>query len=180
MGTLISIYIRALSDAVATALRQTYQFAYTEPGSLFYAVDQSEGSFRCPESDLQALSKRLHTDVVWLSFQSVAGAFQYHRWSDGVHFRSLVYGSFKEGVWEHVSGIPEPWEPRVFFDPAELAAELEYIDSPDEQQKLKEVFQNHLLISGEDTPRVDARERARDIAKYYRFPGWGLTDGVAG
>jgi hypothetical protein len=116
MGTLNAIYVRASDAAAGSAVRASYPAAYSESGTPFLAIDQPNDHFRCPDAELQALSARLKTDVIWLSFQSAVDAFQYHHWSDGRHLRSLVYGCFEnEREWERVEGTPQPWEGSVFF-----------------------------------------------------------------
>jgi hypothetical protein len=86
-------------------------------------------AFEAPERDLMEPSSRLKTDVLWLSFQSVVDAFQFHHWRAGQHLRSLVYGCFTaERTWERAEGTPEPWEREVFFDRRELKALLKDMD----------------------------------------------------
>src|SRR5262249_32164524 len=48
-----------------------------------------------PKRELMELSLRLKTDVLWLSFQSVVDAFQFHHWQSGNHLRSLVTASWR-------------------------------------------------------------------------------------
>ena len=83
MGTLNAIYIRAADSTSATAVQAPYPSAYSVAGAPFLAAEQPENHFRCPDAELQRLSAQLKTDVIWLSFQSVVDAFQYHHWKSG-------------------------------------------------------------------------------------------------
>ena len=56
MGTLNSIYVRAANPDAAAALLAKYPAAYTEAGTDFYAIDQPEDRFRCPEGELSDLA----------------------------------------------------------------------------------------------------------------------------
>ena len=173
MGTLISIYVRVSSTSMASALQKTYPTAYTEAGSQFYGIDRPRGSFTCPDGELQALSKQLHTDVIWLSFQSAVDAFHYRRWSMGEHIRTLVYGCWKqERIWEEVTGNVEAWERTVLFDPAELASQLKHLDSAEQRHHLERVYQTQSLVVGEPDPGLEAREAARGVATFFNLPGW--------
>ena len=181
MGTLNSLYIRVPDESVAAAVRAAYPSAYTEPATTFYAVRQPDQLFRCPESELQSLSARLDTDVIWLSFQSAVDAFQYHHWVGGNHLRSLVYGCFdREREWERADGQSEEWERIVLFDADELARLLKYCDSDEQRQNLARVYREQKVTPGSSEPSLEARETARGVAKFYRFPGWGLADGSGG
>jgi hypothetical protein len=123
--------------------------AYTESGTDFYAIDQPDDRFRCPERELSDLSAHLRTDVIWLGFQSLVDAFQFHHWRDGTHVRSLVYGCFEqERTWERVEGAPEPWEQHALFDPEFLALRLQYTDDPDERQELERIYREADVSAG--------------------------------
>ena len=174
MGTLNAIYVRAANPTVATAVRATYPSAYTEPGTSFFAIDQPDDQFRCPGVELQAISARLKTDVIWLSFQSVVDAFQYHHWQTGKHVRSLVYGCFeKEREWERADGTAQPWEAEVLF--GDLDRALRFRDSEDDRREIERVYRAHLVEVGAFEPSLDAREAARGVAKFFRLPGWSLN-----
>ncbi|HSV16356.1 MAG TPA: hypothetical protein VLI90_18980 [Tepidisphaeraceae bacterium] len=174
MGTLNAIYIRSTDAAAARAIRMNYSSAVTEPGTRFFAVELPADSFRCPEAELQQLSKRLQTDVIWLSFQSVADAFQYYHWQSGKRVRALAYGCFvRDGEWEQAEGQPQEWEAAVLFNRDRV--HLEHY-TPAEQKQLKRIFREQILKVGSPYPSLDARETARGVAEYYRFPGWELSD----
>ncbi len=176
MGTLNAIYVRAADPDSAAALIAEQQAAYTEPGTEFFAIDQPEDQFRCPEHALAALSARLSTGVIWLSFQSVVDSFQFHHWRSGQHLRSLVYGRDQERTWERVEGMPEPWERLTLFDPDRLETGLKYARDVAEGHELERIYHDAELAPGRTEPSLNARECARDVAKYYRFPGWYLDE----
>jgi len=169
MGTLNAIYVRAADSDTTAALLAKYPAAYTEARTDFYAINQPDDQFLCLEGELCELSGELGTDVMWLSFQSVVDAFQFHHWREGKHLRSLVYGCFEqERTWERVDGRPEPWERRALFDPGRLAIALEYTKDPDERRDLERIYREAELAAGSTEPSIDGRERARDVAKHFR------------
>ena len=181
MGTLNAIYVRAGNPDTAAALLAKYPKAYTEAGTDFYAIDQPEDRFRCPERELSELSAHLRTDVMWLSFQSVVDAFQFHHWRDGQQLRSLIYGCFEqERTWERVEGSPEPWEREALFDHGRLAIALKYAEDAAERRELERIYREADVSVGRTEPGIDGRERARDVAKHYRLPGWYLAEQNAG
>jgi hypothetical protein len=174
MGTLNSIYVRATDPATVAKLRAQLPSAYTEPATEFYAIDQPVDRFRCDERQLATLSADFNTDVIWLSFQSVVDAFQFYHWQKGRHVRSLMYGCFEERTWERAEGTPEPWE-SVLFDARRLSWALEDSSDADERRELERIYRGRVLEPKSCHPSIDARERARDVAKHYRLPGWGLS-----
>lgn len=177
MGTLNAIYVRVTGSGTVAALLSKYPAAYTEAATDFYAIDQPDDRFRCPERELCDLSADLGTDVIWLSFQSVVDAFQFHYWRDGEHVRSLVYGCFaQERTWERVEGSPAPWERQALFDHSRLAIALEYTKDPGERRELERIYREADVSAGCMEPGIDGRERARDVAKHYRLPGWFLAN----
>jgi hypothetical protein len=176
MGTLNALYIRASEPSVARAIRKAYPKATTEKRTNFFAVHLSIDEYRCPEAELEQLSKRLKTDVIWLSFQSAADAFEYRHWQNGKRVRVLVYGCFaREREWEWVEGKPQEWEDAVLFDLDRLDDMLE-VYSPAERKKVKRIFREGKLAVGSAYPSLDSRETARGVSEYYRFPGWHLVD----
>jgi hypothetical protein len=176
MGTLNAIYVRAADTSVASALSAEYAQAYTEPGTQFFVVDQPVDRFRCPEAELMALSERLKTDVIWLSFQSDVDAFQFHHWRSGKHLRSLVYGCFDEdGTWERVEGWAEPWEDAILFDRHQLVHALQYIEDQGERRAVESVYRERKIVRGHTEPSLDAGETARRVARFFHLPGWGIV-----
>jgi hypothetical protein len=171
MGTLNAIYVRATNPDTAAALVAKHSAAYTEAGMDFYAIDQPDDHFRCPERQLSELSADLRTDVIWLSFQSVVDAFQFHHWRDGKHLRSLVYGCFEnEREWERVEGTPEPWEASMFF--GDLDRALRHRGSEQERRDIERIYRGNLIEVGAFEPSLDAREAARGVAEFFKVPGW--------
>ena len=177
MGTLNAFYVRSWADhvAVAGAIRAYFPDAEIESSTEFWGVRLPDGAFEPPERKLMELSLRLTTDVIWLGFQSVVDAFQFHHWRAGKHLRSLVYGAFKEErTWERAEGSPEPWERQVLFDWSGLEDRLEYSDSDHERQELERIWRDAEIQPGRTEPSLDARECARGVAAFFHFPGWGL------
>src|SRR5688572_8152522 len=159
MGTLNAIYVRAPDERTAAALKAIWPTAYTEPETQFYAIDQPDDRFDCPEAELRELSARLGTDVLWLTFQSVVGAFEFYHWHGGPPLPSLAYGCFvHERAWERVEGTPEPWERRAMFDPKYLAYALEYTDDPAERRELERIYREGEIATGRLDPNIEARE----------------------
>ena len=125
-----------------------------------------------PEQRLAALSARLHTDVIWLAFQSVVDAFEYHHWRDGALLRSLVYG-FREAerTWERVEGTPEPWEAEILFgDPEDLRAALESAESATERADVERAWRERRPAVGSPYPMLDARDCGIRVHEHYDFP----------
>lgn len=148
MGTLTAFYVRVSSPEAREALLAEYPSAFTEPGTDFFAVDNPPCGFDPPEEELRDLSARLDTDVLWITFQSVVDAFEFHHWRKGVALRGLAFGCrAEERTWERVEGEPEPWEASAFED---LQAPME----PGQWDGMQ------------------SREVAREIAIHYRLPDW--------
>jgi hypothetical protein len=51
-------------------------------------------------------------------------------------------------------------------------ADTEGLTSEDERSQLQRVFDSRLIWPGSAEPGLDAREAARGVAEFYRFPGW--------
>ena len=129
--------------------------------------------FAPPVDDLAGLSADLATDVIWLSFQSVVDAFEFHHWRAGTILRALVFGCYEEErTWERVEGEAEAWEREAFFDPKALRHPLEYAKTDDEKRELERIWRDAELLPGRTEPSIDARESARKAAEHYHFPGW--------
>src|SRR4029453_826379 len=140
----------------------------------FWGVRLPDDAFEPPERKLMDLSLRMTTDVIWLGFQSVVDAFQFHHWRAGEHLRSLVYGCFaEERTWERADGTPEPWEREVFFGQTELARALEFLESDDDKREVERIWRDAEIQPGRMEPSLDGRECARAVAQHFRFPGWG-------
>jgi hypothetical protein len=171
MGTLNAIYVRIKEPSHSAALRSLYPTAATEDGLEFYVAEQAKLRFTPPEEELAALSARFKTDVIWLGFQSVVDAFQFHHWQAGVTVRALVYGCVEQGEWERVYGKPEPWEQGAFFATEDLTRRLQDADGK-EAVELRRIWRDAKLAPDRREPIIEARESARAVAEYYRLPGW--------
>lgn len=173
MGTWNAFYVRAQADSgfVTSAIRERFLDAEIEASSQFVGVKMPDDAFEAPERDLAALSSRLGTDVIWLSFQSTVDAFQFHHWSVGEHVRALVYGCFQaERTWERVEGQPEPWERDIFFSEHKLEQVLKYAGSDSEREELRRIWPEREIVPGRTEPSLDSRDCAHMIAAYYHFP----------
>ncbi len=181
MGTMNAVYVRKTDSDASEALLAKYRAAHTETDTDFFAVPQPDQQYQCPERQLLDLSAKLHTDVIWLSFQSTVDAFQFHHWCSGKHMRSIVYGCFeRERTWERVEGDPEPWERQTFFNPRHLEIALKYAKDATERRELQRIYREAELSPGREEPSLDARECTWRVAEHFRFPGWGLAGGDVG
>lgn len=181
MGTLNAFYVRKVTDDADSAIRALFPSAVMTSNSQFIGV-VLDNQAETPVHELMALSARLETDVMWLSFQSVVDAFEYYRWNSGVLLRALVYGCYtQERTWERIEGQPEAWEQAAFFDPEDLALLLDDEDDDDEdrlsdaeKQRLERFWQAGELIVGETIPILGAKRCALHVATHYQLPGWNL------
>src|SRR6266446_7866842 len=110
MGTWNTFYVKtpAENETLDFIIRTRFPVARIDPGALFTGVVFPPEQHQPPQQDLAEISSRLNTDVIWLSFQSVVDAFEFHHWRAGDLLRSLVFGCYKEErTWETVSGEPE-------------------------------------------------------------------------
>ena len=177
MGTWNAFYIKAQQDdgAVTTAVRERFPDAEIEASTQFVGIRMKDDAFEAPESDLSALSARLDTDVIWLSFQSTVDAFQFHHWRAGKRVRALVYGCFQEErMWERAEGEPEPWEREVFFSRRGLEHLLKYAGSELEREELQRIWRQAEILPDRTEPGLDSRGCAHKIAAHYQFPHYGL------
>src|SRR3569832_1681472 len=103
MGTWNAFYVKGLGGEAIAAIRHGFPEAELESSPTFIGVRLADEDFKAPETELAKLSESLNTDVIWLSFQSVVDAFQFHHWRGGRHVRALLYGCFEdERTWERV------------------------------------------------------------------------------
>src|SRR5262245_8918344 len=102
MSTFNAFYIRrkAPDKATRSAILNLYPKARVEVFDDFIGGLLSSDDLEPPEQKLSALSAKLATDLIWVTFQTTAGSFVYHHWQKGLHLRALVYGCEKEGRWE--------------------------------------------------------------------------------
>jgi hypothetical protein len=170
MGTLNAVYVRVSTPEMAATLLAINAEAYTEPDSEFYAIKTSE--FDPDESVLAGLSLALDTDVLWVGFQSVVDAFQFHHWRSGRYLRALVFGCHdEERVWERADGDPEAWERNAMFGEKDLVYYLEEADEIDGRE-LNRIWRECEIVPGRIWPNLDARATAGAVAEFYRLPGW--------
>jgi len=176
MGTLNALYLRTKGAAIESAVRDLFPGAKVEPGPEFTGFTLANDDFEPPVDELAELSAVFGTDVIWLSFQSVVDAFQFHHWREGTALRSLVYGCHgdEERMWTQADGQAEPWEQAAFFDPESLKFQLEYPENDEQKKELQRIWEKSELLPGRLDPFIDARESARAAAKHYNLPGWGL------
>jgi hypothetical protein len=174
MGTLNAVYVRANGASIEAAVRKIFPTATIEAGQGFTGFILANDTFEPPHDDLCNLSEEFGTDVIWLSFQSVVDAFQFHHWHEGSLLRSLVYGCYgdEERTWNQVDGDPETWEGAALFDPEGLKISLKYVQSDDEKRELERIWQEEELVPDRNEPIIDARETARKVARFYDLPGW--------
>jgi hypothetical protein len=175
MGIWNAFYVKALDRDAAAAIRNRFPKAELDSSPTFIGVHLADEDFKAPESELAELSASLGVDVIWLSFQSVVDAFQFHHWHKGRHARALVYGCFAdERTWERVEGEAEPWEREVLFDEEGLEHVLEFTDSDEQREELQRIWKNAEIVPGNTEPGFDARSCAHKIAAHYGFPHYGL------
>ena len=175
MGTWNAFYIKAKGDAAITAIRDHFPEAEIESSPEYVGVRLPDEDFEAPEAELAELSAFLGTDVIWLSFQSVVDAFQFHHWRGGQNVRALVYGCFQdERTWERAEGKAEPWEREVLFSDKELEHVLEFTDGDEQREELQRIWKDGEISPGNTEPGMDSRSCAHNIAAHYGFPHYGL------
>jgi hypothetical protein len=174
MGTWNAFYVRKSAAEARDAILAAFPDAEVEDSTSFLGVAMPQDAFKPPEAALSALSERLGTDVLWLSFQSLVDAFQFHHWCKGKRVRSLVFGCFvEERTWESVEGSAEPWEREVFFDVEELAFALKHARDDGERAELRRIWREAEIRPGRTQPSIYATECAHKIAAYYELPHYG-------
>jgi hypothetical protein len=175
MGTWNAFYVKSEDEAAIVAIRREFPEAETDANGEYIGVKLADDAFEAPERKLSDLSQRFNTDVIWMSFQSVVDAFQFHHWRAGARLRSLVFGCFEEErTWERVEGTPEPWEREVFFDEKDLKIPLECATTEQDKAKLRRIWQDAELLPGRTEPSLDSRGCAHKIARHYQLPHYGL------
>jgi hypothetical protein len=154
MGTLNAFYVKTSSDSVITAIRARFPSATVEPGDGFVGFIMPVNTPQPPATALVQLSVDFSTDVIWLSFQSVVDAFEFHHWRGGQALRSLVYGCYKEErMWERVEGEAEPWEREAFFSP--YPAKMVVLENARREQE--RICREAVLLPGRFEPGISAR-----------------------
>lgn len=169
-----AFYVRNCDASTITTMQNQFSLVNVDLGEDFLGITLADSAFEPPMNKLAALSADLDTEVIWLSFQSVVDAFEFHHWQAGKLLRSLVFGCYEEErTWEHVVGEPEPWEREAFFDPNRLRYASKFVNTAREKHQLEQIWSEAKILRGETEPGIDALEAARTVAKYYGFPGWG-------
>lgn len=173
MGSMSDLFVRKVTDDAISSVRNVSPSGELASNAEFIRIIRL--GICPPEQILMALSSRLETDVIWLSYCSIVDSFEYYHWQAGVLSRALGYGCYtEERIWERIEGQPESWEQAVFFDPESLAFLLEDEDDEAEKQQLEQFWQTGELVLGRMEPYLSAQRCAFSIATYYRFPGWDL------
>jgi hypothetical protein len=169
MGSMIRIYARCTDVGDLQRVRSRFPEALLEPPSVFASVTP-QGDDRMLPADVDQLSRELDLEVVFLAFSSVSDAFQFTRSVRGAAMRHLQYGMYVEqGLWEEVSGTPEPWEGDAFFS----HDVIEFMDPDDpDRERVARIYRDRSIIMGEIYPIIDARESARVAAVHYRLTDW--------
>lgn len=176
MGTRNAFYVKAPADneALDFIIRTRFPSARIDPGPTFTGVVFPPEQHQPPQQDMAEISSRLITDVIWLSFQSVVDAFEFHHWCTGDLLRSLVFGCYKEErTWETVSGEAEQWERETFFEPQRLELALEFEEDEAEKDELRRIWGQAEILPGRTEPSLSAGGCAHKVAVFYGFPGWG-------
>src|SRR5262249_33738256 len=151
-------YVKAQDNDAIGAIRERFPKAEIESSPAFHGVRVPDEDYKAPEAELADLSAFLDTDVIWLSFQSVVDALQFHHWRGGLHVRALVYGCFQEErTWERVEGQPEPWEREILFSEEELKHVLEYTDGDEQREELQRLWRDVQIVPGNTEPGLDSR-----------------------
>lgn len=160
MATFVAFYIRktATEPDPQAAILQLYPSAEIEQLPEFVGGFLTPDDYQAPEQNLCALSGRLATDIVWVTYQTAAESFIYHHWHNGHVVRSLVYGCDEEGLWEKVEGQAEPWEEQAFWSDADLEAALDW----EEDHAIKQTLRNHwatkIIREGESIPSISSMD----------------------
>jgi hypothetical protein len=171
MGTLNAFYVRSNGGSANASIREKFPKAEIESGQDFVGVTLADDVALPPIDQLLEMSSALETDVMWLSFQSVVDAFEFHHWRAGQSLRTLVYGCYKEErTWERIEGTPEPWEREAFFPPRALTRP--WFGTDDEKRERERIWREAELLPGRAEPSLNSRECARKVAEYYGLPGW--------
>ena len=174
MSTMNLVYIGGFGDSDNASAKLRSQFAQCEiiMGKAFIGADLPPDAWIAPEADLLDFSAELYCDVIWLSFQSLVDAFQFHHWRKGERLRALVFGCFREErTWERVEGTAEDWEQDAIFQTDLLDDLLEFADNDGEREEFRRIWRERELLPDRIYPSIDARETARAVAAYYDLPG---------
>ncbi|MBC7783929.1 MAG: hypothetical protein H7144_08815 [Burkholderiales bacterium] len=169
MSTFNAFYIRkkAADRDTRNAILDLYPKAQVKAFDDFIGAVLSSNDLEPPEQKLCALSAKLNTDVIWLTFQTTAGSFIYHHWQNGSHLRALMYGCKKDGQWDRVEGQAEEWETECFWDEESLEMNLEEAKSDAERKRLKKLWKDGVLIEGSELPIAGDDTAVEAVMEYY-------------
>jgi len=169
MSTYNAFYVRkkAADNVTRAAILSLYPKARIETSTDFMGGVLSSNDLEPPEQKLSALSAKLATDVIWVTYQTTAGSFMYHHWQNGSHLRALAYGCIAEGRWDRVEGQAEEWEKEHFWDDESLEMNLEEAKSDAERKKLKKLWSDGVLIKGSELPIAGDDTAVEAVMEHY-------------
>ena len=171
MSTYNAFYIRkqATDKATRSAILSLYPKAKVETFDEFIGGVLSSDDSEPPEQKLSALSAKLATDVIWVTYQTTAGSFMYHHWHNGSHLRALAYGCIEDGKWDRVEGQAEEWEQECFWDEESLEMNLEEAKSDAQRKKLKKLWSDGVLIEGSELPVAGDDTAVEAVMEHFGF-----------
>jgi hypothetical protein len=171
MSTFNAFYIRkkAADKVTRSAVLVLFPNAQVQTFDDFIGAILPADELEPPEKKLSALSAKLATDVIWVTYQTTAGSFIYHHWLDGTHLRALMYGCIKEGRWDRVAGQVEDWEKDCFWDKESLKMSLKRTRSDAQRKRLKKLWSDGVLIKGTELPVAIADTAVEAIMEHYGF-----------
>lgn len=171
MSTFNAFYIRkqAADEETRSAILSLYPKAEVQTFDDFIGGVLSSDDVDPPEQMLSDLSARLATDIYWVTYQTTAGSFIYHHWLNGEHLRALTYGCVRESRWDRVEGQAEAWEAEHFWDTDSLKMCLKKAASEAERTKIKKLWNDGVLIKGNEFPVAGDDTAVEAIMEYYGF-----------
>ncbi|MBZ0186462.1 MAG: hypothetical protein K8F91_09465 [Candidatus Obscuribacterales bacterium] len=105
-----------------------------------------------PWKSAESVSRELSTNVLIVLLQTTSDVFLLAIYRNGQEVRHLEWTG--ESGWS-VKGIPEPWEPKVFFQSQDLDEMIEQAADPAEENSIRETFKKMRLSDGSSWPGVD-------------------------
>lgn len=171
MSTFNAFYVRrqASDDAIKAAIVSLYPTAGIQILPEFIGAIPSRDDLSPPEQKLKELSASLKTDVIWVTFQTTAGSFIFHRWEAGEQVRALWYACANEGTWDRVNGNAEPWEAKEFWSRVALEGLLKSVETEAERQNLKQLWKDKIIRQGQNEPEVNCEDVVRAVMEYYNL-----------
>lgn len=178
MATYSSIYV-SVSDAedaslidriaarlqgIRPKLRGRYQVV-SQPSAPWIEVRWP--SVELPVAVMRDLSRDFSTRVIGMVLQTNADALLLSVYDNGKPTRELAFNP-SEG-WS-TEGTAQPWEPEVFFDPEELAEELESAADEEQRSRLEQAYRDRVIVRSSVVPWGSIFVVDR-LAKRLRLPG---------